>query len=483
MTRPILILLTSVGLAAGLMPDATKQLQPFVRAGELLELADSSGTSAGPVDMYQRIGNVAFDASLFDRQDLVAFEENRLFVYAVGDASKLRDGPKGVRGADDKSRLIRRFIFLKPSTFVIDDEVQTLGSKRPACWSLYSHSKPEIAGPLTRFPEGEEELLCETLLPTNAAREGVRRPDRGWAEEHILNVTSQAGSGGARFLHVLHTRRSDEPSVARSELATQDGQLHLTITTGQQVFQLTLPPAQASPGDISISKIEGKTLVERRPLPSGILPHGVEGVRLLEQWDADYRRGRQPLWDAGMPSGELRRVVEDGTIRACRVVELGCGSGTDAVYLAGRGFDVTAIDIAPSALSQAGEKARKAGVQVRWLLADVLMPPKLDVFDFIYDRGCYHEVRGENLAAYRETVRRYSHPGTRFLLLAGSINETVLDYGPPRVAEEELRDDFSALFDFEWVRESRFEIAKPEAMGPLAWSVLMRRKAGAGPVK
>jgi len=107
----------------------------------------------------------------------------------------------------------------------------------------------------------------------------------------------------------------------------------------------------------------------------------------------------------------------------------------------------------------------------------VLAPPQLDSFDFIYDRGCYHEVRNQNLAAYLETVRRYSHPGTRFVLLAGSINETVLDYGPPRLAEEEIRDDFAAFFDFEWFRESRFEIASPGAMGPLAWAVLMRRKA------
>lgn len=426
---PILIALAAAGLATPLARDATKQPKLFVRAAEILEFAGSMRSNAASSDSFQRIGNVAFDGPLFDPQDLVAFEENRLFVYALGDTLRSRDGRKSAQGAGNTARLLRRFIFLRPSTFVIDDEVQTPGSKRPACWSLYSHSKPEIAGPLTRFTEGQEELLCETLLPTNAAREGVRRPDGDRAEEHFLNVTSQAGSGSVRFLHVLHARRSDEPSVAHSELVAQNGQLQLTITTGQRVFQLTMPPAQASPGDISISKIDGKTLVERRPLPSGILPHGVEGVRLLEQWDADYRPGHQPLWDAGLPSGELRRVVEDGTIRACRVVELGCGSGTDAVYLADRGFDVTAIDIAPSALSHAAEKARKAGVQVRWLLADVLMPPKLDAFDFIYDRGCYHEVRSENLAAYQETVRRYSHPGTRFLLLAGSINETVLDYG------------------------------------------------------
>ena len=100
-------------------------------------------------------------------------------------------------------------------------------------------------------------------------------------------------------------------------------------------------------------------------------------MALLEQWDTPYRGRQPPLWDAGRPSSELIKAVEGGTIRPCRVVELGCGSGTDAVYLAGRGFDVTAIDIAPTALSLAQEKARKAGASVRWLLADVLALPAL----------------------------------------------------------------------------------------------------------
>ena len=133
-------------------------------------------------------------------------------------------------------------------------------------------------------------------------------------------------------------------------------------------------------------------------------------------------------------------------------------------------------DIAPAALSQAEEKARTAGVKVRWLLADVLAPPRLEPFDFIFDRGCYHEVRIHNAYTYVETIRELSHPGTQFLLLAGSPNELPLQYAPPQVAEEDIRSDFSSLFDFEWLRETRFETINPSTLGPLAWSVMMRRR-------
>lgn len=447
---------------------------PFVNASEILRLAVPSHSTTSS-DSYQQILKLAFDDLQFKANDILAFEENRFFTYAVGVTSKVY----GRLQEDRMSQWIRRFIFLKPSTFVVEDEIVAPASAGPVQWALYSHSMPEVAGLRARIIEEEGEILFETLLPEKASLVCGKRQASGekHVEDQVLRIAAQGKPARVRFLHVFHVRaRGDNRSAARSELVVKDGKLDLTVSTEQRVFQLTLPPARIEAGDIAISKTEGKILLAHRPLASGILPHGVEGMRMLERWDVDYRDGHRPLWDAGRPSSELKRVVEDGTIRACRVVELGCGSGTDAIYLASQGFNVTAIDIAPTALSQAQEKAHKAGVQVRWLVVDVLAPPDLGPFDFIYDRGCYHEVREQNLAAYLETVCRFSHPGTRFLVLAGNANEMVLNYGPPRLTEEELRDDFSPLFDFEWIRESRFEISNSAQPGPLAWSVLLRRK-------
>ena len=157
-------------------------------------------------------------------------------------------------------------------------------------------------------------------------------------------------------------------------------------------------------------------------------------------------------------------------------MDLCCGSGTDAIYLASQGFDVTAVDIAPTALSQAEQKARKAGVSVRWVLADVLAPPNLEPFDFIYDRGCYHVVRDQNLAAYLETLRLFSHPGTWFLLLAARRENQAGVRPSQGVAEEELRYDFLPLFDLEWLRGIRLESNQP-GTAPPGWSALLRRKA------
>jgi SAM-dependent methyltransferase len=227
---------------------------------------------------------------------------------------------------------------------------------------------------------------------------------------------------------------------------------------------------------VAIADTDGQPLVKRRLLPSGIMPYGEEGVRLLDRWDRPYQ-DRRPGWDTGRVAPELKKAVEDEGMAPGRAVVLGCGTGTNAIYLATKGFEATGVDVAPAALTWAEEKAIEADVDVQWIVADVLALPELEPADLIFDRGCYHHVRQYNAAGYVESVRRLSRPGTRILLLAGSANEERRG-GPPKIKEEEIRNDFSALFDFEWFREIRFDSRNPNAQGPLAWSVLMRRKDG-----
>ena len=197
---------------------------------------------------------------------------------------------------------------------------------------------------------------------------------------------------------------------------------------------------------------------------------------LVKHWDARYQQDQRPSWDTGRPSSHLKRWVEDKTLQPGRVVELGCGTGVNAVYLAEQGFQVTAIDVAPTALQLAQERATAAGVKVNWIQADVLAPPPLEAFDLIFDRGCYHGVRRPDPSRYVEVVKKLCRPGGRVLILAGNANEAGQHYGPPRVDELELINDFAPGFDIEQLREIRFDTANPDAPGALAWAILLRRK-------
>ena len=197
--------------------------------------------------------------------------------------------------------------------------------------------------------------------------------------------------------------------------------------------------------------------------------------RTPADWDKHYVERHAP-WDSGVPSKELIRVLSEASIGPGRVAELGCGTGTNSIYLASRGFDVTAFDFSPSGLAAARQKAADEKAKVRFVEAD-LCRFTLDVppFDFVFDRGCYHAARRIDQAGFIKTLKRLTRPGTRFLLLSGNANEKGPP-GPPTMTAVEICGELEPLFEIQFLREFRFEVpVAPE--GFLAWSSLMTRRA------
>lgn len=192
-------------------------------------------------------------------------------------------------------------------------------------------------------------------------------------------------------------------------------------------------------------------------------------------WQGKYQAGETP-WDSGLASRELQRVLAEQVIAPCRAIDLGCGTGTNAVFLASRGFATTGVDCAPLALEQARLKTEAAGAKVHWIEADVQhFGQDLAPFDFLFDRGCYHCCRRVDLEGYRETLRNVTRPGSRCLILAGNANEPS-DEGPPRVTDQQIRDDLGDLIEFTFIREFRFQDAGG-VDGPLGWSCFGLRRA------
>jgi SAM-dependent methyltransferase len=192
-------------------------------------------------------------------------------------------------------------------------------------------------------------------------------------------------------------------------------------------------------------------------------------------WNDRYRDNNLP-WDTGQPSSELQRALSLHSIEPCRALELGCGTGTNSVWLAQQGFEVTGVDVAPLAVERADQRAQAARVCATFLVADVFNLPDLGgLFGFFFDRGCYHAVRRDAPEKYAPTVARQLASGGRGLILAGNAREPH-DPGPPVVSEDEIRDELGVAFEILDLHEFRFDEAPHVGERFLAWSCLVQKR-------
>jgi SAM-dependent methyltransferase len=87
------------------------------------------------------------------------------------------------------------------------------------------------------------------------------------------------------------------------------------------------------------------------------------------EWDARYGERDEKMW-SGRPNGRL--VAEVADLTPGRALDVGCGEGADAIWLAGRGWTVTAIDISDVAVGRARKAAERVGVSLEWICGDAL---------------------------------------------------------------------------------------------------------------
>ena len=157
------------------------------------------------------------------------------------------------------------------------------------------------------------------------------------------------------------------------------------------------------------------------------------------RWEQRYLDKDLP-WDSGHPDPHLLAVVEAYGLNSGKALDIGCGTGTNAIWLAGAGFDVLGLDLSPTAIEQAKAKAAAAGSGCRFLTTDFLVE---DVpggpFDLVYDRGCFHVFDEVDVRArFAARVAELLVPDGVWHSLIGSTDGPPREVGPPRRSLVEL---------------------------------------------
>lgn len=129
-----------------------------------------------------------------------------------------------------------------------------------------------------------------------------------------------------------------------------------------------------------------------------------------------YLRGRTP-WDTGITPPEVMEFLADA--EPGKALDLGCGTGTNTVTLASRGWRVTGVDFASGAIREARRKALLAGVEAEFLVADVADLRMLQGgYDFALDIGCLHSLPEGRRADYAAGLSRLVRPQGCYMLYA-----------------------------------------------------------------
>ncbi len=174
-----------------------------------------------------------------------------------------------------------------------------------------------------------------------------------------------------------------------------------------------------------------------------------------------------PPWDIGRPQREIIRLEESGEVVG-PVLDVGCGKGDNAIFLAERGHEVLGVDMVQGVIELARAKAAKRGLAATFMVHDTLRVHEIGrTFNAVIDSGFFHTLSDPDRSLFVRNLHTVLGKGGRYFMLAFSDLEPA-GYGPRRISQDEIRDLFSSGWRIDWIREAVFE-SRTRPQGSRAW--------------
>ncbi len=178
-------------------------------------------------------------------------------------------------------------------------------------------------------------------------------------------------------------------------------------------------------------------------------------------------------WDIGRPQSAFAELADAGLIKGS-VLEVGCGTGENAMLAARLGHQTWGIDAVEEALKKARAKAKARGLKVTFKRVNALDLGELGrTFDTIIDSGLFHAFDDDERQRYVKSLAQALKPGGLYHMLC--FNEHVhREGGPRRVTQAEIRQTFQDGWRVKEIRPSHFDV-QDESEGVPAWLSTIER--------
>lgn len=177
------------------------------------------------------------------------------------------------------------------------------------------------------------------------------------------------------------------------------------------------------------------------------------------------RTGGAP-WETGAPQPDIVGLA-DACLISGRVLDAGCGTGENALFLAERGLDVLGVDASPAAVETARTKARDRQVAAKFCVCDALdLPAVPERFDTLIDSGLFHVLSAGDRRRMIGAAHMLLRPGGTYHLLCFSGRKR--RPAPHRLSEQAILRNFGPGWRVESLVESRYHVLDG-TIGPNAW--------------
>jgi len=164
-----------------------------------------------------------------------------------------------------------------------------------------------------------------------------------------------------------------------------------------------------------------------------------------------------PPWDIGRPQGEFVKLSDEGKVKG-DVIDVGCGTGENAMLFASKGHKVLGVDSSPLAIEKAKSKAKQRKSPAEFFVANALDLASVGrKFDAAIDCGLFHVFSDRERVSFAKSLWGVLNPGGAYFMLCFSDREPSDWGGPRRVTKEEIRKTFSSDWRVDWIRPARFE--------------------------